>query len=186
MQLYTFHINVALAVYARSPAAYHALRSFRLLQLPSVSTLQQFKSSYTERTGEVESRLKEECDIYHQRQQEAKEKGKLVPLGEGSLIFDEVKVTAKLQWNSRDNSLVGYAMTGDEMASMNDVYQYLDKDECVPKTDYVMQTMWRDHSSNCDIIGPYYTSSGSMTASFTLSCVMDAMRKFHAYGFKVF
>ena len=107
-------------------------------------------------------------------------------LGEGSLIFDEVKVTAKLQWNSRDNSLVGYAMTGDEMASMNDVYQYLDKDECVPKTDYVMQTMWRDHSSNCDIIGPYYTSSGSMTASFTLSCVMDAMRKFHAYGFKVF
>ena len=134
--------HTALAVYARSPAAYNALRSFRLLQLLSVSTLLQYKSSYTERAGEVESRLKEESDIYSQRQKEAKDKGKLVPLGEGSLIFDEVKVTAKLQWNSCDNSLVGYAMTSKEMASMTDVYQYLNSDESVPKTDYVMQTMW--------------------------------------------
>ena len=48
---------IALAVYARSPAAYNALRSFRLLQLPSISILKQYKSSYTERPGEVESRL---------------------------------------------------------------------------------------------------------------------------------
>ena len=150
-----------------------------------MSILKQYKSTYTEKAGEIESRLKEESDIYRQRQEEAKEKGKLVPLGEGSLIFDEVKVTAKLQWNSRDNSLAGYAMTGDEMASITDLYQYLDKDATVPKTDYVMQTMWRDHSSNCDIIGPYYTSNGTMTAGFTLACLTDAMRKFHAYGFKV-
>ena len=76
-------------------------------------------------------------------------------------------------------------MTSDEMASMTDVYQSIDKDAKVLQTDYTMQTMWRDHSSNCDIIGPYYTSSGSMTANFTLSCLMDTMRKFHAYGFKV-
>ena len=138
-----------------------------------------------EKTGEIETRLKDESDIYQQRQKEAKEKGRLVPLGDGSLIFDEVKVTAKLQWNSRDNSLIGYAMTSDEMASMTDVYQFIDKDAKLPRTDYIMQTMWRDHTSNCDIIGPYCTSSGTMTANFTLSCLMDAMRKFHAYGFKV-
>ena len=147
--------------------------------------MKQYKSSYTERAGEIEARLKEESDIYNQRQKEAKERGKLVPLGEGSLIFDEVKVTAKLQWNSRNNSLVGYAMSSDEMASLNDIYQYMGKDEKMSKTDYIMQTMWRDHSSNCDVIGPYYTSNGTMTAAFTYSCVMDSMRKFHAYGFKV-
>ena len=76
----------------------------------ATSLLKQYKSSYTERAGEVDARLKEESNIYNQRQKEAKEQGKLVPLGEGSLIFDEVKVTAKLQWNSRNNSLVGYAM----------------------------------------------------------------------------
>ena len=147
------YMYAALAVYARSPAAYNSLRSFRLLQLPSTSVLQQYKSTYTEKAGEIETRLKEESEIYQQRQKEAKEKGWLVPLREVSLIFDEVKVTAKLQWNSRDNSLIGYAMTSDEMASMTDVYQSIDKDAKVPRTDYIMQTMWRDHSSNCDIIG---------------------------------
>ena len=107
-----------------------------------------------------------------------------VPLGEGALIFDEVKVASKLQWNSRDNSLIGYAMTLDELASLQDVYMSLDKEQQA-KTDYVMQTMWRDHSSDCDIIGPYYTSSGTMKMVFTLACLFDAIRKFHAYGFKV-
>ena len=98
-----------------------------------MSILKQYKSTCTEGAGEVESRLKEESDIYHQRQKEVKEKSKLVPLGEGSLIFDEFKVTAKLQWNSRDNSLVGYAMTSDEVASITDLYQYLDKDASIPR-----------------------------------------------------
>ena len=68
-----------------------------------------------EKAGEIETHLKEESKIYQQRQKEAKEKGWLVPLGEGSLIFDEVRVTANLQWNSQDNSLIGYAMTSDEI-----------------------------------------------------------------------
>ena len=101
-----------MAVFARSPAAYSSLRSFRLLQLPSVSVLKQFKSSYKdlEAAGEIEARLMEEHNVYQKRQQEAKLVGKLLPPSEGALIFDEVKVRAKLQWNSRDNSLVGYAM----------------------------------------------------------------------------
>ena len=57
-----------------------------------------------EKTGEIETHLKDESEIYQQRQKEAKEKGRLVPLGEGFLIFNEVKVTAKVQCNSRDNS----------------------------------------------------------------------------------
>ena len=64
--------------------------------------------------------MKEEHDIYQQRQREAKEQGKLLPVGKGALIFDEVTVTAKLQWNSHNNALVGYAITSDDMASVTD------------------------------------------------------------------
>ena len=144
-----------------------------------------FKSHYKESDGEIESRLREEYELYQQKRKEASTNGKLLPLGERSLIFDEVKVAAKLQWNSSDNSIVGYAMTRDEMASLQDIFQEIDKDTPTPKTDYILQTMWRDHTSSCDIVGPYYTSSGTMTANFTLTCVLDATRKFHAYGFKV-
>lgn len=41
------------------------------------------------------------------------------PLRKGALIFDEVKVVAKLHWNSQDDRLVGHAMTSEEMATLN-------------------------------------------------------------------
>ena len=45
-------IRLALAVYCRSPAAYDALKSFGLLQLPSRSTLQAFTGAFLEDCGE--------------------------------------------------------------------------------------------------------------------------------------
>ena len=68
------------------------------------------------------------------------------------------------------------------MASMSDIFHWLDDDVSAQKTHYIMQTMWKDHSTNCDILGPHYTSAGTITSEFTYCCVMDATRKFHAYG----
>ena len=176
----------ALAVFARSPAAYSALKSFRLFQLQSEAVLKKYRCTYKESAGEGEARLIEEREMYQQQQEEARSHGRPVPFAEGALIFDEVKVQAKLQWNSRDHSLIGYAMTKDDMASLSDIFRFANTEEFIPKTDYILQTLWRDHSSNCDIIGPYYTSNGTMTSSFTFACITDAMRKFHAYGIKVY
>ena len=44
-------IRLALAVYCRSPAAYGALKSFGILQLPSCSTLQAFTGAFLEDCG---------------------------------------------------------------------------------------------------------------------------------------
>ena len=35
------------------------------------------------------------------------------------------------------------------------------------KTDHVLQTIWRDLTSDVDIVGPYYTSNGPLEAKFT-------------------
>ena len=78
-----------------------------------------------------------------------------------------MKVTAKLQWNSRDN---GYAMTGDEMASMTDAYQYIDKDATVPKTDYIMQTMWRDHTSHWAILYEQWQYDSNLHSVMFIGC----------------
>ncbi len=59
------------------------------------------------------------------------------PLSEGYLIVDEVKVAAKLHWNSRDDSLVGHSMTADEIATLQDLYLVLGNDPSTEKTDYV-------------------------------------------------
>lgn len=41
----------ALAVYVRSPAAYEALKSFKLLQLPSKTTLQAYTGAFLDDPG---------------------------------------------------------------------------------------------------------------------------------------
>ena len=51
--------TVILAVYTWSPAAYDALRSFKLLQLPGVHTLKHYIDANLEQAGEVEQRLLE-------------------------------------------------------------------------------------------------------------------------------
>ena len=42
---------LALAVYTRSPAAYKALKSFEIIQLPSRSTLQSYTGSFLHEPG---------------------------------------------------------------------------------------------------------------------------------------
>ena len=42
---------LALAVFARSPAAYDALRSFKILQLPCRSTLQAYTGAFLHKPG---------------------------------------------------------------------------------------------------------------------------------------
>ena len=47
----SFGCNIALAVFVRSPAAYEALKSFKLLQLPSRATLQSYTGAFLDDPG---------------------------------------------------------------------------------------------------------------------------------------
>lgn len=44
---------IALAVYVRSPAAYDALKSFKILQLPCKATLQAYTGAFMDNPGTV-------------------------------------------------------------------------------------------------------------------------------------
>ena len=43
------------------------------------------------------------------------------------------------------------------------------------KADYVLQTMWRDLTSDCDIVGTHYTTKGMFEAKFMLACIHDTI-----------
>jgi hypothetical protein len=49
--------DLALAVYTRSPAAYEALKNFKLIQLPSVRTLKLYIDANIESAGDSLLRL---------------------------------------------------------------------------------------------------------------------------------
>ena len=109
--------------------------------------------------------------------------GKREPKGDGVLIFDEVKVVCQLMWNSQNQKLMGLAMTHDEQASLLDIYKYINHSQA-EQTSYILQFIWRDLTSSYDIIGPYYTSAGSVENTSVASCVFETIKLFQCHGQK--
>ena len=84
-------------------------------------------------------------------------------------------------WNSRSQTLIGLSMTRVEMSSLADIYQTLDQDSAT-QTAYILQFLWRDLTSDFDIIGPYFTNSKTMDSKFIISCILETIRLFHEKG----
>ncbi len=178
--IHTFFI-AALAVFVRSPAAYEALKSFNILQLPSRSTLQAYTGAFLHEPGAnsacIEDQVAQFVLYCHQRKKVGKKESKK----DGVLIFDEVKVISRLMWNSRSQTLVGLSMSYTDLSSLSDIYQTTDE-SCANQTSYVLQFLWRDLTSDFDIIGPYFTSSKTLESKYILSCVMETLKLFHLHG----
>ncbi|XP_019853621.1 PREDICTED: uncharacterized protein LOC109582964 [Amphimedon queenslandica] len=173
-------IRMALAVFSRSPAAYEALKSFNILQLPSRSTLQAYTGAFLHDAGSSSDSISEQLAQFILHDAERVKKGCKPSMKAGALIFDEVKVIGRLLWNSRSQKIIGLSMTREDLATLADVYQEL-KDESNQQTSYIMQFLWRDLTSDFDIIGPYYTSCTSFKNKFVYSCVIETIKLFHLH-----
>lgn len=72
------YVYVALAVFTRSPAAYDALKSFKLLQVPSRRTLKEYIDANLEEAGECLEHLEDErrryLDMIERRKKEIETK----------------------------------------------------------------------------------------------------------------
>jgi hypothetical protein len=123
---------------------------------------------------------------YEEFKTEAIAEGRKQPLGEGALIFDEVKIIDKLIWNSKSERFVGVAMSSEEFPQICDLFPKQHEQTSEPQAaQYVLQFLWRDLSANFDVIGPYFSSDRHLTQSFMMSCLMETMRVLHACGFQV-
>lgn len=81
--------------------------------------------------------------------------------------------------------ITGFAMSSAEMPSLRDVYEGLDDDKECHKTEYVLQFLWRDLTSAFDVVGPYFTLSGSIEAQQLHSFVTKTMLLFVQHGFRI-
>lgn len=104
---------------------------------------------------------------------ECERQGKHSPWSDGVVVFDEMKVACHLMWHSRSQTLSGLTLTTEDMSSLIDVYQLLQKPKVAAQTCYILQFLWHDLTSNHDIIDPYFTSANSVDFKFVLACVLD-------------
>ena len=73
-------------------------------------------------------------------------------------------------------------MTADDMVSLHDVYEELKAPKAV-KASYIMQFLWRDLTSDFDVIGPYCSSGKGLECKFIMLCFVTSIQAFHIYGF---
>ena len=179
-----YSLFLALAVFIRSPAAYEALKSYNVLQLPSRSTLQSYTGAFLHEPGASSHSIAHQAEAFQVFRAEKLKKGEHEPQADGVLIFDEVKVVSSLLWNSRSQKIVGLAMTIEDQASLHDIYRTLDGTESTQQMSYILQFLWRDLTSSFDIVGPYFTCCGSLASKFILACVLETLRLFQMYGFR--
>ena len=85
-----------MAIYSRSPAAFKAIRSLDILQLPSERTLKINMSQFKKKSGINEDDIRQSSVMYDEHKKRLQSEGKMLPLGEGILIWDETKVCLKL------------------------------------------------------------------------------------------
>ena len=88
-------------------------------------------------------------------------------------------------WNSCSHQLLGLAMTPDDLYSLNDIYKILKDPDTNKQTSYVLQFLWRDLTSNYDIVGPYFTCSSSVESKFVIACVLETIKLFQFHGLKM-
>ena len=85
-------LPAALAIFSRSPAAYHAVRSMGIMQLPCDKTLRGYMYKHASSPGINEEHLLESAKRFAAFKAQRVGEGMRPPIGEGVLIFDEVKV----------------------------------------------------------------------------------------------
>jgi len=88
-------------------------------------------------------------------------------------------------WNSKNNRIIGVAISPDELRSLHDVYELLDADFRTHQITYVLWFMWRDITSDFDVIGPYFTCEESLEMKFQAACLFEAMYVFETYNFHI-
>ena len=101
-----------------------------------------------------------------------------------TLILLHEQVGMKLLWSSQNQKFIGHAMSHDELTSLCDVYKTLSPDYRQRQKSYFLQTLWRDFTSDFDVIGPHYSSDGPFSHDALCRIVIDAIQQFHLCGFQ--
>lgn len=85
-----------MAIYSRSPAAYHAFKSLGIVQLPCSKTVRRHLDTTGKHPGIDEEDLLKNAERYRAFKEEKRKSGCSVPAGVGVLIWDETKVSSNM------------------------------------------------------------------------------------------
>ena len=110
LESFFFCIFSAMAVYARSPSAYAALRNLEIMQLPCEKQVKTKMNANNTECGIDEKAIQQEITKYEEFAAIQQEKKKPKPMKTGVVIFDETKVQSKIMFMT-GSKVMGFAIS---------------------------------------------------------------------------
>uniref|UniRef100_A0A1X7V2I9 Transposable element P transposase-like RNase H domain-containing protein n=1 Tax=Amphimedon queenslandica TaxID=400682 RepID=A0A1X7V2I9_AMPQE len=167
-----------------SPSGFEALKSFNILQLPCRSTLQLYTGAFLHHLGASNDCIAEQVSQFLIHCEKIKAEGKKESKKVAVLIFDEVKLLNVSCGIDKVRHWIGLCMTQKCQSSLAHIYEVLSDKNSVQQSLYILQFLWRGLTSSFDIVGPYFTSSGTITSKFLYSCVLETIKLFQLHSLR--
>lgn len=149
-----------------------------IFTLPSeVQLKRKISTAFRTEDGDASDFLEEQAKTYSDRCPNGKKLG--------LLVCDEMKIVGKIMWNSKNHQFYGSTSDLKDLTCLDDLFTDGKSEKTVKEAEFVFQTIWRDLSANCDVIGPYWKFAKQSKSHEIHRCMMEAMRQFHQHDFKV-
>jgi hypothetical protein len=83
----------------------------------------------------------------------------------GKFVMDELKISDGWTYRNKSGVAIGLLCSMDDLCEMRDVFATLDEKKKVAEdAQYVLQFLWRDELSGCDVIGPWFPWTKGMNS----------------------
>lgn len=94
------------------------------------------------------------------------------------------QIQMKVAWNLKGGGITGFTISVGELQVLHDVYTST-VEEGAKKASYIMQFLWRDLTSGYYLVGPYFSTEGSISSNIFQEFGMLSLKAFTAYRFHV-
>jgi hypothetical protein len=154
-------IRIALAVYARSPAALQVLIDFKVIPVPSKSTLLRYANVHRHGAGMSETFLVQMAESVERFKAVCATRN--IPWQnclDGAIIIDEIVINGGVAYNPISHKIVGLAQI--DLCKLDDLFKDPAADHDPADngtTKHIMQTLFRCAAVDFELLGPYFSTS---------------------------
>lgn len=176
-------MRMVLAVIARSPTAFRALKSFNYITLPAESTAEPYFKAVKQEAGISPVLL----DLFVRSVTKLKQLDPDLCVSDVGLYFDEVKLVSKMGFGARGTLFLGAVSSAEEFSSLTDIFsEYTSNDEGQVTAAYAMVYAIRlleqpsEHTVVC-----YLLADAPLVGGQVSTCLLEVLALVQAKQFIV-
>lgn len=132
-------------------------------------------------SASFESYLLDQTRLYEELNKDHRPSGQRC----GALIIDEVKVKGKAILSIKSRKILGLCTSINDFSDLVDSFATFDYQIPNLPGEFVVQTLWRDFTSDFDLLGPRFVFYETIKAKHLMTIIRSTIICFHRYDWDI-